>query len=151
MTAPDFIWAYNERQTGYGFVAKGPQTHFQGVEYVRRAPAVLAELPEVKALIAAAVDGAADNWVNVKADGGLAVAALIAYSERIRALTPADAKAALDRMLADARRDARNEARNEAAERFANHPAIQMRRYADTPKQWRWDVYRALIQEAPHG
>ena len=33
--APERIWAYNERQTGYGFTAKGPQPHFQGVEYIR--------------------------------------------------------------------------------------------------------------------
>lgn len=36
-----------------------------------------------------------------------------------------------------------------AAERFASHPAIQLRRYADISYQWRWDVYRA-INRIPH-
>jgi hypothetical protein len=69
MTAPDFIWAwcFNGQDDGswgeWGGYAR--QSHLQaigdreqksGSVYVRRDPTVLAELPEVQALIAAAVD-----------------------------------------------------------------------------------------------
>lgn len=33
--APERILAYNSLQTGYRFTAKGPQPHFDGVEYIR--------------------------------------------------------------------------------------------------------------------
>lgn len=130
MTAPDFIWAYNERQLGYSFTAKGPQPHFAGVEFVRRDPAVLAELPEVKALVAAAVMDAA--WVAERYgpdrpmvetpprerirgrwEGEQAASANIA--SLIRSSAP-DAKTALDRMLQEREQRARNDALREAAE-----------------------------------
>ena len=50
MKAPERILAYYSRNTGYGFVAFGPQPHFTDVEYVRAdlAPdaGVMAELVE---------------------------------------------------------------------------------------------------------
>jgi hypothetical protein len=81
MTTPDFIWATVGQ-------AETPASRPSPIEYIRRDPAVLAALPEVQALVAAAV--------------------------------------------------------MEAAERFANHPAVQMRRHVDMQGQWRWDVWRAI-------
>ena len=56
--APEQILASNSRLRGYSFTALGPQPHFEGVEYVRRDPAVLAALPEVQAQIDAAREAA---------------------------------------------------------------------------------------------
>jgi hypothetical protein len=42
--APERIWAFNSKQTGYRFYANGPQPEFDNVEYVR---ADLAALPAV--------------------------------------------------------------------------------------------------------
>lgn len=44
--APERIWAFNAKQTGYRFYANGPQPEFDNVEYVR---ADLAALPAVAA------------------------------------------------------------------------------------------------------
>ena len=33
--APERIWAFNAKQTGYRFYANGPQPEFDNVEYVR--------------------------------------------------------------------------------------------------------------------
>lgn len=51
MDAPERIWAFNAKQTGYRFYAAGPQPEFDNVEF-RRAdlcadPARLAEAVEV--------------------------------------------------------------------------------------------------------
>ncbi len=85
--APDFIWA---AENDYGDRHWSPSTpeRTQPTPYVRRDPAVLAELPEVQALIAAAVErsekdkrglrdqigkllGVLDAWDKERADGGL--------------------------------------------------------------------------------
>lgn len=42
--APERIWAYNSLLDGYTFTAKGPQPHFDGVEYIRAD--LMAELVE---------------------------------------------------------------------------------------------------------
>lgn len=35
MSAPDRIWAFNSKQTGYRFYAAGPQPEFDNVEFIR--------------------------------------------------------------------------------------------------------------------
>lgn len=52
--APERIWAFNAKQTGYRFYANGPQPEFDNVEYIRAdlaaldtpAPALMDELVE---------------------------------------------------------------------------------------------------------
>jgi hypothetical protein len=61
--APEQILASNSRLRGYSFTALGPQPHFEGVEYVRRDPAVLAALPEVQAQIDEAVLAEREWWI----------------------------------------------------------------------------------------
>jgi hypothetical protein len=64
MTAPDFIWAAPDAQDwnwGSGiWQASELSGDGDGCTYVRRAPAVIAELPEVKALIARVAELEAD-------------------------------------------------------------------------------------------
>lgn len=101
MTGPDRIFAIAwETDAGHG---EWDVLDNDGTEYVRRDPAVLAALPEVQALIAAAYEVAAERM-----DAGFSYNA----GNAIRALTPADATAAL------AARDAAMRARGmrEAAE-----------------------------------
>ena len=81
MTGPDRIWI--DRYGGKWSHADGGT---QDVEYIRRDPAVLAALPEVQAMIAAAYEVAAKRM-----DAGFSYNA----GNAIRALTPADATAAL--------------------------------------------------------
>jgi hypothetical protein len=61
MTAPDFIWLGSLRTSGgetFGICGVG-RHEAGGTEFVRRDPAVLAELPEVKAEVRKALEGAA--------------------------------------------------------------------------------------------
>jgi hypothetical protein len=124
--------------------------------YVRRDLAVLADLPEVQARIAAAMYRAADLANTTFPGSGTEAAQIIHMS--IRALTPADAKTALDRLLQEAEQRGRNKALREAAETILN----------DNPDfgddgicpHGTWEGYAcreclaekvsALIQEAPH-
>ncbi len=124
MIPPDFLYA------DHGLIA----WRFKGfnepglISYVRRDTAVLAELPEVQAMIAAAVEGAAKIvhdaaiFLNAEAEDahsrGLSQAAFHLQNEAraidatvpaIRALTPADAKAALDRLMREERNKALRE------------------------------------------
>ena len=62
--APERIWAFNSKQTGYRFYANGPQPEFDNVEYVRAdlaalpavAPALMDELVEAVKRLNAACD-----------------------------------------------------------------------------------------------
>lgn len=83
-------------------MAIGPE-----VPLVVRHPAVLAELPEVKALIAAAVEETAQHIVSEAeklAEGEPSAAPALAFltelADEVRALIPADHKAALDAYVA---------------------------------------------------
>ena len=104
MTGPDRIWI--DRYGGKWSHADGGT---QDVEYIRRDPAVLAALPEMQALIAAAYEAAAKVVDTCNAEGPYQS---IGAAGRIRALTPSEATAAL------AARDAamRAEGLREAAE-----------------------------------
>ncbi len=88
MTGPDRIWI--DRHGGNWSPVDGGT---QDVEYIRRDPAVLAALPEVQALIAAAIETAATctEWTAWGQRHNLTEASRRA----IRALTHADATAAL--------------------------------------------------------
>ena len=94
MTGPDRIWI--DRHGGNWSPVDGGT---QDVEYIRRDPAVLAALPEVQALIAAAYEAAAsvldDECDLARIALPQAVPVLRADARDIRALTPADATAAL--------------------------------------------------------
>jgi len=87
MTGPDRIWI--DRHGGNWSPVDGGT---QDVEYIRRDPAVLASLPEVQALIAAAFEAAAKVVDTCNAEGPYQS---IGAAGRIRALTPSDATAAL--------------------------------------------------------
>jgi hypothetical protein len=66
MTAPDF-----KMLAPCGGLPTGNYPEDKLVEYVRRDPAVLADMPEVKALVAAALEGAvkaAESWLTVSMD-----------------------------------------------------------------------------------
>ena len=131
MSGPDRIWA--ERKTMPGDPAENGYWESRNLyaltmsEYVRRDHAVLAALPEVQALIAAAYEVAAEasmssgpSYYMTQTDGGFKEThtKLGAFSFRtdtrdaIRALTPADATAALEAI----KRGERNKARRQAAE-----------------------------------
>ena len=58
--APERIWAYNSLQTGYRFTAKGPQPHFDGVEYIRAD--LMAELVEALKEARIHIAGSAPDW-----------------------------------------------------------------------------------------
>ena len=87
MTGLDRIWI--DRYGGKWSHADGGT---QDVEYVRRDPAVLAALPEVQAMVAAAYEAAAKVVDTCNAEGPYQS---IGAAGRIRALTPAHATAAL--------------------------------------------------------
>ena len=123
MTGPDRIWA--ERKTMPGDPAENGYWESRDLyaltmaEYIRRDPAVLAALPEVQALIAAAYDVAAQT-VATQGDSSAteALGQRICCSGHmcgcqgatveewllhlIRALAPADATAALARIVREA-------------------------------------------------
>ena len=71
MTGPDHIWI--DRYGGKWSHADGGT---QDVEYIRRDPAVLAALPEVQALIAAAYEVAASADRPTRRNAGSTVAGL---------------------------------------------------------------------------
>ena len=110
MSGPDRIWAtVNGSSTdvisGLRGLIGGWHEHGQGrrgaAEYIRRDPAVIAALPEVQALIADALEQAAsiieDNVRHAK-DLGREIWPM----PDIRSLTPSDAIAARDAMIAEA-------------------------------------------------
>ncbi len=148
MTAPDFIWA----RASDGDAWQRPiaqMTPFPSLQpYVRRDPAVLAELPEVQALIAAAVEGAANLCGK---PNGPWLASAYDCRAAILASIPADAKAALGRML----REERNEALRQAASVACNACLVDPDGGSPTEDERLVceEAYRrilALIQEAPH-
>ena len=107
MTGPDRIWI--DRHGGNWSPVDGGT---QDVEYIRRDPAVLAALPEAQALIAAAYEVAAKTADECRRSACTAGMGMEPVLAAIRAMTPADATAAL------AARDAamRAEGLREAAE-----------------------------------
>ena len=80
MTGPDRIWI--DRHGGNWSPMDGGT---QDIEYIRRDPAVLAALPEVQAMIAAAYEAAAKVVDTCNAEGPYQA---IGAAGRIRALTP---------------------------------------------------------------
>lgn len=99
MTGPDRIWAFDyDLQDNDGTWrnwqcwSEDHPKPLNATEYIRRDPAVLAALPEVQALIAAAYEVAAKVVDTCNAEGPYQS---IGAAGRIRALTPADATAAL--------------------------------------------------------
>ena len=107
MIGPDRIFAIAwETDAGHG---EWDVLNNDGTEYTRRDPAVLAALPEVQALIAAAYEVAAKVVDTCNAEGPYQS---IGAAGRIRAITPSEATAALEAI----NRAERNKARREAAE-----------------------------------
>jgi hypothetical protein len=103
MTTPDFIWVEEpDIFDGMGFWQEIGSAPWR--EYVIRDPAVMAELPEVNAMIAAAVRGA-EQCVQ-RARFGEADTDFRCIAHNILALIRPDAKAALDAYVAAAVRDA---------------------------------------------
>jgi hypothetical protein len=97
MTAPDFIWLDE------AFVAWTETPRGITAKYARIDPVVIAELPEVQALIAAAVEMALATIATLPTPRNEDI--IEGHEQAYRAievLTPANAKAALDRMLQDA-------------------------------------------------
>jgi hypothetical protein len=81
--APDFIWVWGNGVLGFKTIGLYPQDNIGWkAPYVRRAPAVLAELPEVKAMVASAVEEAAlilrKMWNDPDATGESIEAAILA-------------------------------------------------------------------------
>ena len=109
MTGPERIWI-NEKWEAY----LRPTSDGDTSGYIRRDPAVLAALPEVQALIAAAIevaakalDHVANNWDCGHMASRLCDCAPLAEqwgiaAEEVRFLTPADATAALARIVREA-------------------------------------------------
>ncbi len=87
MTGPERIWI-NEKWEAY----LRPTSDGDTSGYIRRDPAVLAALPEVQAMIAAAYEVAAQVVDTCNAEGPYQA---IGAACHIRSLTPADATAAL--------------------------------------------------------
>ena len=103
MSGPDRIWADSRGAAlGGNWGAEGGFCHLTGgTEYVRRDPAVLAALPEVQALIAGVLGQAAsmmEDNVRHAAELGHEIWPM----PDLRTLTPADAIAARDAMIAAA-------------------------------------------------
>ena len=121
MTGPDRIWI--DRHGGNWSPVDGGT---QDVEYTRRDPAVLAALPEVQALIAAAIDVAAQVVDTCNAEGPYQA---IGAAGRIRALTPADATAALARIVREAEARGMVKGMREAA------TLLREQGYGTAPKQ----------------
>lgn len=99
MTGSDRIWA-TEDKGNFGEDKFFTTRPIKGLtEYIRRDPAVLAAIPEAQALIAAAYEAAAsvldDECDLARIALPQAVPVLRADARDIRALTPADATAAL--------------------------------------------------------
>jgi len=140
MTGPDRIWAFDyDLQDDDGtwrnwqcWSDSNPKP-LHATEYVRRDTAVLAALPEVQALIASAYEAAAE-YVEHLSTG---------HADELRALTPADAKAA------QARRDAQMMAKGMrmAAEVYAKNELIRMAAW-DRLRSWRHAVYDAILARA---
>ena len=136
MTGPDRIWAFDyDLQDNDGTWrnwqcwSEDHPKPLNATEYIRRDPAVLAALPEVQALIAAAYEVAAEasmssgpSYYMTQTDGGFKEThtKLGAFSFRtdtrdaIRALTPAEATAALEAI----NRAERNKARLDIATEY---------------------------------
>lgn len=101
MTAPDRIWAYCDpaSDTYGGWDVAGPGVYNDRAEYIRHdaSPEVVATMPGAQAMVAAAYEAAA-----TEADRHYAKGDMGNPGHWIHALTPADAKAALDRLIAKA-------------------------------------------------
>lgn len=119
MTGPDRIWI--DRHGGNWSPMDGGT---QDIEYIRRDPAVIAALPEVRALIAAAYEVAArlcdakhaDYMISKGRDPEKYESAYSFLARSIRNLTPADATAALARIEREAEARGRVKGVREAAE-----------------------------------
>ena len=97
MTGPDRIWAWPwEVNPRMGQWSDAQEIVGDGNEYIRRDPAVLAALPEVQAMVAAAYEVAAKVVDTCNAEGPYQS---IGAAGRIRSLTPSDATAALARIV----------------------------------------------------
>lgn len=158
MTAPDFIWVDFFEEPTSAWCGDAFSTDSGDVAYVRRDPAVLAELPEVKAMIAAAVERAAKiaerygpdrpmdettskERIKGRWEGEQAASANIAA--RIRFST-ADAKAALDAYVARKVREALERAVKAAESWLTVSMDVNPEIWSELP-----DDIRALIPEAP--
>jgi hypothetical protein len=135
MTAPDFIWLdWPDANRGDVVYDEPPERDTQPGQtaYVRRDPAVLTKLPEVQALIAAAVEDRDRSYIELHTTTfdvwkwfetarpdliGPRATRLkdLLYGPRPYGDAMPDAKAALDRMLQAARTDERKKALREAA------------------------------------
>ena len=148
--APDFIWVTKPPTLlAYGLAHVHKMTN--STEFVRRDPAVLAELPEVKAMLAAAVERAAEI---VKRNHHKRAIYKNDYTE-ILALIPADAKAALDAYVAGKVREALERAFDALPKSgpvySIKQSPLERRRsigFADAIVDAR-NAIRALIEEAP--
>lgn len=118
MTEPDRI--FMAKYTGLSpSITRGEETpspdHAPRTEYIRRDPAVLAALPEVQALIAAAYGVAAQTAADrCAACGCREIASLV--KEHVIRRAPADATAALARVEREAEARGRVKGLREAAE-----------------------------------
>jgi hypothetical protein len=117
MSAPDFIWAADSEPMDAGGVwVPWP---IDATPYIRRDPAVIAELPETKALVAAALQRAVGELAR-HAKGTVVISGqtfrTIQLGEAITAilaLIPTDHAAALEAVKAQAREEAANELQRE--------------------------------------
>lgn len=130
MSGPDRIWAWSwPDRPCMGQWSSVQEIVGKGVEYVRRDQ--IAALPEVQALIAGAYEaaiGAVHDECWTDGDGGPATDTLLAEQattslaiRAIRALTPADAIAARDAMIAEAVAKEREACVAECQHRAAMH------------------------------
>ena len=132
MTGPDRIWA-TEDKGNFGedkFFTTRPMKGL--TEYIRRDPAVLAALPEVQALIAAAYDVAAKFLTDTVAEWSCGHDARHCdcwrdkeqwslAAEAVEGLTPADATAALARIVREAEARGMREAADRARVYASNY------------------------------
>ena len=127
MTGPDRIWAWPwEVNPRMGQWSDAQEIVGDGNEYIRRDPAVLAALPEVQAMIAAAYEVAAKVVDTCNAEGPYQS---IGAAGRIRALTPSDAAAALARIVREAEARGMVKGMREAA------TLLREQGYGTAPKQ----------------
>lgn len=103
-----------------------------------------------QAMVAAEREACAALWVDVRVEGSFATTAVVAMSDRIRARTTADERAALDALLKAERVKGRVEGLREAAKWSCSIPTGVPEHYAqaviDMNEHWK-DAILALIEK----
>lgn len=161
MSAPDRIWAWASAYKPQGVSLSGGSPP-AAMEYIRRDHAVLAALPEVQALIAGAFEAAAQHCEQWRVDAMMFdlksdATCFETARDEIRTMTPADAIAASDVMIA-AEREACAKVIETRAEEYdhehgAYDPSTGVTEYPGNGDEWmeEWENCAAAIRKRGEG